>query len=274
MLRKIRPIETIKLFFATLLSVLLLFFVFKYVLFYVIGWNTGLNLDWYNVYYPAIQQADPFTVWGYFNPPWLAWMLSPLGKLSAGDSHVLWIVIVLMLTVRCVYALGGGWFGALLTILSPGFFVAVVNGQVDVLVLLGIVTGSWLLVLIKPQVGGMSLVYDVLANRRIDWFAVAFTAVCGVAFLLFMARPEAAGLRSTLTVTPWPWGIPVGLALFVWALLRRDKGLSVLSTFFLVPYISASSMFVYSAVGTSKYGRFVAILFFVAMWLRGLHWIT
>lgn len=262
-----------KLFVINLTAVLLLFFVLKYALFYAIGWHDGLALDWYVVYYPALQTADPFTVWGYFNPPWLAWMLSPLGLLSAGDSHVLWIVFILLLTVRCVYALGGGWLAVLLTILSPGFFVMLVNGQVDILVLLGLVAGSWLLILIKPQVAGLAVLYDVIRERRVDWFAVVVTAVSLVIFALWMARPQAAGLHTAVNVTPWPWGIPLGVALFGWSLVRRDKYLAAMATFFWAPYLSASSMVVYSAIGTSRYGRIVAVLFFAAMWARGGHWI-
>ena len=257
----------------TAVAVFSLFFVFKYFLFYVIGWHEGLNLDWYVVYYPALSSADPFTVWGYFNPPWLAWLMSPLGALSPGDSHVLWIVLMLLLTVRCVYSLGGGWFAVLLTILSPGYFVAIVNGQVDILVLLGLLLGSWLLILIKPQVAGLAIAYDVIVERRIDWLSMAVAAVVGIIFVFFMARPESAGLRTAVSITPWPWGIPLGVGLFAFSVLRRDKWLSVIATFFFAPYLSASSMIVYSAIGTARYGRLVAVLTFVGMWAYGGHWI-
>lgn len=256
----------------TAVTVAVLFFLFKYMLFGVIGWHDGLNLDWYTVYYPAIQQADPFTVWGYFNPPWLAWLLSPLGLLTAVDSHVLWIVLIMLLTVRCVYALGGDWFSAFLTVVSPGFLVTIMNGQVDVLVLFGLIAGSWLLILIKPQVAGLAVLYDVIARRRIDWLAVAVAAVVLTVFILFMARPQSAGLHTQVSITPWPWGIPFGLLIFGLALARRDKWLAALATFFVSPYLSGSSLLVYSAVGTSRYGRLTAILLSVVFWAAALHW--
>jgi hypothetical protein len=211
-------------------------------------------------------------VTGYFNPPWLAWLLSPLGLLTAVDSHVLWIVIILLLTVRCVYALGGGLFGAVLTVTSPGFLFTLVHGQIDVLVLLGLLTGSWLLILIKPQVAGLAVVYDVIAQRRVDWFAVAFAAVSLVAFILFMSRPERAGLVTSATITIFPWGVPLGIILFIIALLRRDKWLAVLATFFITPYLSGSSLLVYSAIATSRYGRITAVVFSVLLWIACLSW--
>lgn len=261
-----------KMFAVNLTAVLLLFVGFKVMLFGVIGWHDGLILDWYTVYYPSLQTADPFTVWGYFNPPWLAWMLAPLGVLSAVDSHVLWIVLILLLTVRCVYELGGGSLAVVLTIISPGFLVTIMQGQVDIFVLLGSLLGSWLLILVKPQVAGLAIAYDVIAERRIDWLAVAFTAVCGVVWFFFMARPESAGLHTQVNITPYPWGIPVGLALFWLSIRRRDKWLAALATFFFAPYMSGSSLLVYSAIGTSRYGRLFAVLFSVVIWALALHW--
>lgn len=265
-------IRVSKMLVVNLTAVLLLFIGFKVMLFGVIGWHDGLILDWYTVYYPAIQTSDPFTVWGYFNPPWLAWMLSPLGLLSPADSHVLWIVLILLLTVRCVYELGGGSLAVVLTIISPGFLVTIMQGQVDIFVLLGLLTSSWLLILIKPQVAGLAIAYDVIAERRIDWPAVAFTAVCGLVWLLFMARPERAGLYTQVSITPWPWGIPFGLMLFRLSLRRRDKWLAALATFLFTPYLSGSSLLVYSAIGTARYGRLFAVLFSVVIWAFALHW--
>jgi len=264
----------IKTFIITAVSVVFLFSVFKIALFYIVGWHDDMNLDWYNYYYPAIHSAsDPFVVSGYFNPPWLVWLLSPLALLTAADSHVLWIVIILLLTVRCVYALGGGWLGAVLTVISPGFLLTVMNGQIDVLVLLGLLTGSWLLILIKPQVASLAIAYDVIARRRIDWTAVIVAAGSLVVFILFMTRPGAGHLLTTPTnITPWPWGILVGIVLFAISLIRRDRYLSALSTFFFAPYLSGSSVLVYSAIGTSRYGRITAIVFSVLLWVACLRW--
>jgi len=261
-------------FMGTAVSVAALYAVFRVMLFGVIGWHDGISLDWYNYYYPAIQSpGDPFVVTGYLNPPWLVWLLSPLGLLTAVDSHVLWIVIILLLTVRCVYELGGGWLGAVLTVISPGFLLTVMNGQIDVLVLLGLLTGSWLLILVKPQVAGLAVVYDVIARRRVDWVAVGVAAVSLVAFLLFMTRPGVNHLLTTVTnITPWPWGIPLGIILFIISLLRRDKWLAVIATFFVTPYLSGSSLLVYSAVITSRYGRVAAVVFAVWLWVVCLRW--
>lgn len=263
----------VKMFAVTAVSAILLYAIFKIALFYFVGWNGDMNLDWYNYYYPAIQNvSDPFVVAGYFNPPWLAWLLSPLGLLTAVDSHVLWIVIILLLTVRCVYALGGGWFAVILTIVSPGFLLTIMNGQVDILVLLGLLTGSWLLILVKPQVASLAIVYDAMKGR-IDWTAVLIGSVSLVVAALFMTRPNATGLLTTVTnITPWPLGIPLGIGLFVLSLIRRDRWLSVMATFFVVPYLSGSSLLVYSAVGTSRYGRVFAVMFAAVLWVVCLRW--
>jgi hypothetical protein len=219
-----------------------------------------------------LQQVNPYQTAGFFNPPWLAWMLSPLGVLTAVDAHVLWIVLILLLTMRCVYALGGSWLSVVLTVVSPGFLVSIMNGQVDVLVLFGLLTGSWLLIIIKPQVAGLAILYDVIVRRRIDWTAVfVFTATL-IIFLAFFTLPQRNVFHDGVNISLWPWGIPFGVVLFGLSLLRRDKWLAVLATFFCAPYLSGNSLIVYSAVGTSRYGYKFAILFSMLLWARGLHW--
>lgn len=269
-----RGIDTRRLasFLAMTTAVFALYLVFRFVLFYVIGWHDGLNLDWYTVYHPAAGLFDPFSIYGYFNPPWLAWILSPFALLTAVDAHALWIVIILVLTVRCVYELGGGALAAVLTIISPGFLITIMNGQMDILVLLGLLTGSWLLILIKPQVAGMAVVYDVIVERRIDWTAVIVAAVSFVLFVLFMSWPDSTGPEMRVSIAPWPYGIPVGVVLFAVSIHRRDKWLAALATFFIAPYMSGSSLLVYSAVMTSRYGRLTAVLFSVLLWILYIGW--
>lgn len=269
---KIATVRRLKLFTITLSSILILYAALKFALFYIIGWQDSLNLDWYTVYYPAIHNIiNPFVIYGYFNPPWLAWLLSPLGLLTAVDGHTLWIVLILLLTVRCVYELGGGMLAVILTIISPGFLVTIVNGQIDVLVLLGLLIGSWLLVLIKPQVAGLAIVYDVIVERRIDWTAVIVGFVSLVVFVAFMTWPIGPELKAW-NITPWPYGIPVGIVLFILSVRRRDKWLAAVATFFFTPYLSGSSLLVYSAIMTSKYGRIVAVLFAALLWVACLGW--
>lgn len=264
--------EWIKSILPIFVSVVILYAVFRFALFYIIGWHDGLNLDWYNVYYPALHHADPYLVTGYFNPPWLVWILFPLGFLTAVDSHTLWIVLILLLTVRCVYELGGGWLSVVLTVLSPGFLISAMNGQIDVLILLGLLSGSWLLILIKPQVAGMAIVYDVIVKRRVDLAAVCIVIFSAIVFILFMSIPKAAGLTTQISISPWPWGIPFGVTLFAISIYRRDKWLAALSTFFFTPYLSGGSLLVYSAIMTTKYGRLISVLFAVLLWVICLGW--
>jgi len=261
-----------KQFAISLISVLSLFFIFKYMLFNAIGWHDGLVLDWYQVYYPAIQTIDPFSAWGYFNPPWLAWILSPLGILSASESHVLWIVLILLLTIKCVYSMGGNALSVVLTIVSPGFIITIVNGQVDIFVLIGLIIGSWLFILVKPQVAGMTVFYDIIANKRIDWKSVFVIIVCILVWCFMLSMPDQSGLNTSVGITYYPYSIPFGIILFALSIIKKDKWLAAVSTFCFAPYLSGSSLLVYSAIGTSKYGKIFAVLFSVALWVVTLHW--
>lgn len=255
------------LFIANLVAVILLYTLFKIGLFYIIGWSEQQQTDYLVGYYPALHAADPYSIPFYFNPPWLIWLLRPLALLAPADSFCLWLAIVFLLVMRCTYALGGGALAAVLTMTSPGFIESVINGQVDVLVLIGLLVGSWLLILIKPQVAGAAVVYDVIRERRVDWPSLALIGLSFLAHGFWPASISGAGLITAASLSPWPYGIPGGVALFALALRRRDRYLAALSSFFFAPYISGNSLLVYIAILTTRYGRVVAVTSWLALWL-------
>jgi hypothetical protein len=173
---------------------------------------------------------------------------------------------MVLLTMRCITALGGGLLALILVMTSPPMLEVMLNGQVDPLVLLGLVTGSWLLILIKPQVVGMALV-DHLMRGRIQWTAVATVLLSFALYGLWFLIPDNSRVILThVDFSPFPYALPLGLGLFLMARLRRDLYLAALSTIFVTPYIGANSLLVYSAVITSRYGRVVAIAWTAAMW--------
>ena len=252
-----RLVSTFTLAFVSVIPLFVLFRIFLHI------YNIGG--DWI-IFYPALQANDPYSISGYYNPPWLLWLLYPLSFLDQLSAHALWITLVLLLTIRCVYELGGNWVSLLLAIVSPGFIMSMLNGQIDILVLLGLLTGSWALTLIKPQVLGMSILYRTIVTRKIDWVSIGLITVSLMVSGLWITRmaklPNNAGWNLSL----FPIGVPIGIILFIASVIKKDIYLAALSTYFFAPYMSRSSMLVYSIILTSRYNKWIGFVFTVGLW--------
>jgi len=64
----------------------------------------------------------------------------------------------------------------------------------------------------------------------------------------------------------WPYGIPVGIIILGWAMWRDKPRIGALSTYFLVPYVSPSSIFAYTAILYSVTPRWLSIILFILLW--------
>ena len=103
-----------------------------------------------------------------------------------------------------------------------------------------------------------------------------FLAVLGLSLLVYGFWPADIrwdGLNQTVDFSPWPYGIPLGLGLLVWSIWRKNPLVGGLSTYFLVPYVSPSSLFVYTAVLFSKLPLRLALLLFAFLWAFAI-WFT
>lgn len=250
---------------ATNFAITFAFIVPLFVLLRVFLQTQNLWTDW-QIFYPALRASDPYSVYGYFNPPWLLWLLYPFSFVDRLNANVLWIAIVVLLTMRCVYELGGNWLSLLIVLVSPGFVWTMVFGQVDILVLFGLLLGSWSLILIKPQVIGMSILYQIIVARKIDWASIALIvasfAVSGLWFIRMTDNPSGYSWNLSL----FPYGVPIGILLFGLSVIKKDVYLAALSTYFFAPYLSRSSMLVYSIILTSRYNKWIGLIYTIVLW--------
>ncbi len=268
------PLELILLSLALLL--------FTYVL-----WQLPYFGDWEVVYYPTGRSvADPYAVPGFFNAPWLAWILAPFTLLPVHVSGTIWVAMSTLVGLWCIHRLGGGLLATLLCLLSPAYIRFATAGQIDAVPLLGfvlLVTTQELrwgnlgvvLMLVKPQVLGAGvLTYWINLERRQKILTLAVpTAVVVLSLVLYGFWPLQIvwqDLSQYVDISPWPYGIPLGIGLLAWSIREEKPALGGLSTFFLVPYIASSSAFAYSVVLFSLAPRWLSVLTFLFLWLMAL----
>ncbi|MBN1641961.1 MAG: DUF2029 domain-containing protein [Anaerolineae bacterium] len=240
--------------------------------------------DWDIFYEAARHPLAPYDAApDFFNSVWMIWILAPFALLPRRIAGALWIFLSVVLTVWCIRKLKGERWAILLCLLSPAFIRFITAGQLDAVPLLGFVLSltasrSWVrgigfvLMATKPQIlgGGALVTWIGLKAREKAIALLPLLAVLLLSFLIHGTWPldiHINRLNQTIDCTPWPYGIPVGLALMAWAIKRRQPEIGAVATYFLVPYLSPSSLFVYTAVLFSIAPRWLSIVVFLLMWV-------
>lgn len=250
-------------------------------------WQLPYFVDWDTVYHPAGRAvADPYTVPGFFNAPWLAWILAPFALFPVHLSGTIWVALSTLVGLWCIHRLEGGLTATVLCLLSPAYIRFVTSGQVDAVPLLGFVLlltlqkVRWqslaiVLMLVKPQVFGAGLLtyWLNLERRQKILVLVAPAAVVALSFIMYGFWPLQMGwqhLSQSPNMALWPYGIPIGLGLLAWSFRKENAAIGGLSTYFLVPYFATSSTFVYTVVLFSLAPRWLSVVAFLFLWLMAL----
>ena len=243
--------------------------------------------DWDSVYYHVGRSPlAPYSVSGFLNPAWMAWILAPFAILPPHLSGAVWMTLAVLLTVWSMHRLQAGLFAILLCLLSPAFIRYITSGQIGIVPLLGFIflltyeriplKGLGLILMsVKPQVlGGGALSYWLNLNRHHKLLtAIPLVVVLLLSVLMYGFWPlqiNPSDLNQSVDMSPWPYGIPVGLFLLGWSIWKNKPILGGLATYLLVPYVSPSSLFIYTAVLFSKVPKWVSVLVFIFLWAFAL----
>ena len=212
--------------------------------------------DWNAAFRPAALELlagrNPYTVPGFFGPPWL---LIPFIPLSLFPEQIgLWTVGIFNLSAFGFVA----WkFGArlrtlALLLVTPQVLWGSHMGNVDWIVSLGLVLPPQVglfFVLVKPQIGWIIAVYWLLVTWQKHGFSRVirtFLPVClciALSLLAFGLWPLKSGdtIGKFWNLAWWPYAIPVGLVLLVKAVRNHKFGYAITATPFLTPYLATYS---------------------------------
>jgi hypothetical protein len=189
----------------------------------------------------------------YYNPPWLAWALSPIAllPLSWGRAVMAAITLVVPLTIlrrwRAISPVK-----AILALLSPPILYVIFYGQVDALLLGGLLLpASWwpLVAVTKPQAVlglafGLPLGKWPRAAAIVLLAGLVSLALCGnwVSPLLSQPMPGQGALTHNWWVGLWPSQVTLGLVLLTLGITNRDERLLAATSPFLMPYATTASL--------------------------------
>lgn len=195
--------------------------------------------DWIHTLRPAaLNWRSPYQS-GIFNPPWLFLILHPLTLLPPRVGAGL----LMFLSMVVVAAYVGSPKKTLVVALSAPMVVLFTLGQVDALVLLGLMIPNGLglpFLLMKPQ--GVFLA----TARRINGRSLIFTLVIILASVMvwgfWWQDIRGTPINAPYNVSFFPYSVVVGFILLYVGLKRNSDALLCLASLCFSPYFMITSM--------------------------------
>lgn len=210
------------------------------------------GVDWSTVFRPAAREMlylhSPFSVPGFFNPPWAAIALIPFAVFPEQVGRVFLIFTGLIAYAYIAYKLGGGKWAIMAIVLSPPVMHNMLNGNIDWLALLGLVLPPQLglfFITMKPQIAIAVVFFWLIESWRMGGYRQTIkvfwpiTLVTILSLFLYGLWPLRAKVEVDLwwNASLWPVSLPVGLALLVTALRKRDISYAMGASPCFSPYI-------------------------------------
>jgi len=237
-------------------------------------------VDWSNYYRPAtvalIKGQSPYTIDGFFNPPWVLIPMIPLLLLPVNIARAI-LALVMMVTLSFVARkMGANLVSIIALLLSPPVIQLFIDGNIDWMVTLGFILPPQIglfFVSIKPQVGIMVAVYWLFLSWRNGGYKEVikvfgpFLVALLITLLIYgfspFSRPQHLGWSGNTSL--WPVSIPIGLALLVHSIRKNNIKFSIAASPWLSPYVILHS-WVGVLVALSSYTwEFLATV--VGMWI-------
>lgn len=213
-------------------------------------------IDWHGAFRPAtleiLHGRSPYNADGFFNPPWVAIFLIPYAILPESIGRAAMALTSLVVYSLVAHRLGAKKITISFLLLSPPVLHGIINGNIDWLVVLGFILPPWIglfFLSVKPQIGlavmiflGVSTWREKGAKKVLATFAPLF----GISLIsLLLYGPWFLSIQRDLNLIAntslWPLSIPVGLALLVSAIRKKDDRYAMVASPNLSPYVNLHS---------------------------------
>jgi hypothetical protein len=237
----------------------------------------------FNAFYQAgaaiLRGQSPYAVPGFYNPIWVALLFTPFALFSRELAYHIYAAIIFGASFYILWRLSQKRIGiTLIAAFSPFFFMTMQYGNIDWLVLLGLLCpaelGIWL-ILVKPQMGApLALLWAwKLYRERGLWKTLLFflpvTLAYGLSFVIGMRLPDVSVMQGW-SAGIWPYGLLLGIPLYLWAFKNRDDQLALVATPFLEPYFGPMSWMIILPKAMKNY--WTTALATLVSWMIVLIW--
>jgi hypothetical protein len=209
---------------------------------FAISKTVELGID-FSIFYGAAKLfwngENPYTQWGFFNPPWLPVFMLPFLTFSPEYAFGLWtaaslIAIILAAKRMGVFQQKRWWLAITVLILSPPVILCLVWGNLDLLLVYLCTINhpiALLMLALKPHIYWPVILFRLVIWWKIGkrktafWTAFCLTAAYLISFALygFYLLGGSDTLNKNFNTSLWPYGILVGIVLLVSTYLTRNR---------------------------------------------------
>ena len=210
----------------------------------------------------------------YYNAPWLAVLIAPFTLLPSRLGWSILSALTLILTILVVRRWEKGLLKPVLALVSPPMFYILLHGQVDAIVLAGVMLPNlyWgLVALAKPQVTFGLIFGGKDTNGALNMIG-ATAGIFLISLLLFgawpldlMRQPGPVG-EHNIWLGLWPFQVPVGLGIAFFGMNRKDDRFYIAASPFFLPYAATSSLLGVWIVMMSLLKNWQSIIVLMAWW--------
>lgn len=206
------------------------------------------GVDFARFFYPALGAVEAYAVPGFYNPPWmlgLVWLADRFGEYRLA----VWVTVNLCAFVFACVKLKMPLWCIVPFFFFSGAMMAVFVGNVEGLVALGLVLPApvgIVLLMLKPQIGAAVTLHYVLSAWVYRGWRAAALLLVPVLFLFSVSLlTHGVWFLRALTVVDagwnsidyFPMGLPIGVALIVAGVARRNVGFALMAIPFTTPYM-------------------------------------
>lgn len=215
--------------------------------------------DFLHYFKPAtlefLSMRSPYTVEGFYSPPWLLPILVIPSLIPDSISVPLLFVVNISAFTYTAWKSGVNRYMIIPFIVFSGVLQNAMMGNVDGIVSLGMIVNPWvgfILLSIKPQVAIPLMSFIVIFNltqtgKRRGFFnkyiMKNFTPLLILTVLSFLAygawfMNSAGAVDQVWNTAIWPRGILIGILMMFYAISKREFMWSMVAIPFLTPYLS------------------------------------
>ncbi len=210
------------------------------------------GVDWYTAFRPATLEflagRSPYNIDGFFNPPWTLLPLIPFALVPENVGRTLLIFTGFAIFIYIGNRLGGSKWAIIAILLSPPIMHGMLNGNIDWLALLGVVTPPQIglfFISTKPQIGiAITFFWLIEAWRNGGWREILrvflpITMATLLSLIFYGLWPLRAGVEVGLwwNASLWPMSLPIGIVLLVTAIRKRKINYAMGASPCFAPYI-------------------------------------
>jgi hypothetical protein len=232
--------------------------------------------DWDTVFY-QVSPIRPYDHPRFNNPPWVLPILLPFRLLPQHAAGAAWVTLSILAIACCARRVGADTLGLILIFTCPFFWFYITLGQLDVLLLIGLLARppfDVLLLAIKPHVLGTAVLFRLRAYRARDaaclLAAVVLSLVIWPGWPLDMVRNWQTGVYHPLSLDIFPYGLPIGVFFLAWAWRRNNPIIGGLACYLLSPYTGPASIIVYATLIFSTFAAVSRLAVYAALWALAL----